>query len=166
MIGVPEEQRDLLWRWSRVLIRTLDLAPSLEVYVEADRVAHEAFGFFGNLVDERRAHPAEDLLSRLIAAHDQEEGKLTEEELIVMCTLLLIAGFDTTVNLIGNGMLALLQHPQERERLQRQPELMPSALRLDAHGVLESGPRVLPACFSVGEKLLRVVANRPAGRSG
>ena len=128
MIGVPEEQRDLLWRWSRVLIRTLDLAPSLEVYVEADRVAHEAFGFFGNLVDERRAHPAEDLLSRLIAAHDLEDGKLTEEELIVMCTLLLIAGFDTTVNLIGNGMLALLEHPQERERLQRQPELMPSAI--------------------------------------
>ena len=128
MIGVPEEERDLLWRWSRALIRTLDLAPSLEVYVEADRVAHEAFAFFGDLVDQRRGHPADDLLSRLIAAHDQEEGSLTEEELIVMCTLLLIAGFDTTVNLIGNGMLALLQHPQERERLSRQPELMPSAV--------------------------------------
>jgi cytochrome P450 len=128
MIGVPEEQRDLLWRWSRILIRTLDLAPSLDVFVEADRVAHEVFAYFGDLVERRRRDPSDDLLSRLIAAHDQEEGRLTEEELIVMCTLLLIAGFDTTVNLIGNGMLALLQHPEARDRLVRQPELMSSAI--------------------------------------
>jgi cytochrome P450 len=154
MIGVPEEQRDLLWRWSRVLIRTLDLAPSLEVYVEADRVAHEAFTFFGELVDQRRAHPADDLLSSLIAAHDQEEGRLTEEELIVMCSLLLIAGFDTTVNLIGNGMLALLQHPRERERLLSQPELMPSAIEemLRYEPSTQKALRYASADYQIGDR--------------
>ncbi len=128
MIGVSEDYRDLLWRWSRVLIRTLDLAPTREVFVEADRVAHEAFAFFQDVIADHRAHPTDDLLSHLLAAHDQEIGKLTEEELIVMCTLLLIAGFDTTVNLIGNGMLALLQHPDQLEILSQRPEVMPAAI--------------------------------------
>jgi cytochrome P450 len=98
------------------------------VFVEADRVAHEAFAFFQGVISAHRAHPTDDLLSHLLAAHDQEEGTLTEEELIVMCTLLLIAGFDTTVNLIGNGMLALLQHPDQLEILSKRPDLMPSAI--------------------------------------
>jgi pimeloyl-[acyl-carrier protein] synthase len=127
MIGVPPEYRDLLWRWSRVLIRTLDLAPSLAVFIEAEQIAHQAFAFFQDLIDERRAHPSDDLLSHLIAAHD-EGDKLSEEELIVMCTLLLIAGFDTTVNLIGNGMLALLQRSDQLEALLAEPGLMTSAV--------------------------------------
>jgi cytochrome P450 len=127
LIGVPDDQRTLLWRWSRVLIQTLDLAPSMEVFREADRVAHEAFAFFQDLIAARRRHPTDDLLSRLIAAHDQED-KLTEEELIVMCTLLLIAGFDTTVNLIGNGMLALLQHASQMALLRQRPLVMPTAI--------------------------------------
>lgn len=127
LIGVPADQRDLLSRWSSVLIRTLDLAPSLATFAEADRVAHEAFAFFQALIAERRAHPQDDLLSSLIAAHDQED-KLSEEELIVMCTLLLIAGFDTTINLIGNGTLALLQHPDQLSRLRARPELLTSAI--------------------------------------
>jgi pimeloyl-[acyl-carrier protein] synthase len=128
MIGVSEDYRDLLWRWSRVLIRTLDLAPSQEVFLEANEVAHEAFAFFQEVIAEHRAHPTDDLLSHLLAAHDQEEGTLTEEELIVMCTLLLIAGFDTTVNLIGNGTLCLLQHPDQLTLLIREPEKMPTAI--------------------------------------
>jgi cytochrome P450 len=127
MIGVPDEQRDLLSRWSRALIRTLDLAPSLDDFLEADRVAHEAFAFFHKLLAERRAHPTDDLLSHLIAAHDHED-RLSEDELIVMCALLLIAGFDTTVNLIGNGMLALLQHADQLALLRRHPQLLPSAI--------------------------------------
>jgi cytochrome P450 len=127
MIGVPAEDRDLLWRWSRVLIRTLDLAPPPEAFIEADTVGRQAFAFFEDLIAVRRAHPGDDLLSHLIAAHDLED-KLTKEELIVMCTLLLLAGFDTTVNLIGNGMLALLQHPDQLERLREQPQIISSAI--------------------------------------
>jgi pimeloyl-[acyl-carrier protein] synthase len=127
MIGVPAEDRDLLWRWSRVLIRTLDLAPSMEVFSEANQIAREAFAFFQDLIHERRAHPTDDLLSHLIAAQSQDD-RLTEEELIVMCTLLLIAGFDTTVNLIGNGMLALLTHSDQQAALSAEPGLMTSAV--------------------------------------
>ncbi len=127
LIGVPDDQRELLSRWSSVLIRTLDLAPSQATFVEASRVSREAFAFFQSLLVERRAHPHDDLLSSLIAAHDRED-KLTEEELIVMCSLLLIAGFDTTINLIGNGMLALLQHPGQLALLRERPQLLPSAV--------------------------------------
>jgi pimeloyl-[acyl-carrier protein] synthase len=127
LIGVPTDQHERLSRWSSVLIRTLDLAPSQATFVEANRVAHEVFAFFGELIVERRAHPRDDLLSALIAAHDQED-KLTEPELIVMCTLLLLAGFDTTINLIGNGMLALLQHPDQLALLREQPGILPSAI--------------------------------------
>ena len=127
MIGVPDEQHGLLWRWSRVLIRTLDLAPSLDDFRNAEQVAHEAFAFFQEVIAERRLHPGDDLLSQLIAAHDQQD-RLTEEELIVMCSLLLIAGFDTTVNLIGNGMLALAQHTDQMALLREQPQLMATAI--------------------------------------
>ncbi len=127
MIGVPADQRDLLLRWSRVLIRTLDLAPSQASLVEADHVAHEAFAFFWEVIAGHRAEPRDDLLSSLIAAHDQGDT-LSEAELIVMCTLLLIAGFDTTVNLIGNGMLALLLHADQLALLRQQPQLLPSAV--------------------------------------
>ena len=127
MIGVPDQYRDVLWRWSRVLIRTLDLAPSLEVFVEAEQVAREAFAFFQDLVNERRLHPDDGLLSHLIAAHERAD-KLSEAEVIVMCTLLLIAGFDTTVNLIGNGMLSLLQHRDQLAALYQDRELMTSAV--------------------------------------
>ncbi len=127
MIGVPDQYRDVLWRWSRVLIRTLDLAPSLQVFVEAEQVAREAFAFFQDLVNERRLHPDDGLLSHLIAAHEQAD-KLSEAEVIVMCTLLLIAGFDTTVNLIGNGMLSLLQHRDQLAALYQDRELMTSAV--------------------------------------
>ncbi|HEX9070076.1 MAG TPA: cytochrome P450 [Ktedonobacterales bacterium] len=127
MIGVPDDRRDLLSRWSRVLIRTLDLAPSLDDFLAANQVAYEAFDFFHDLLAARRAHPADDLLSHLIAAHDHED-RLSEDELIVMCSLLLVAGFDTTVNLIGNGALALLQHPDQLALLREHPELLPSAI--------------------------------------
>jgi cytochrome P450 len=126
LIGVPDDQRDLLASWSKVLIRTLDLAPSQAAFFEANRVGHEAFAFFEELIAERRAAPRDDLLSGLIAAHDAED-RLSQDELIVMCTLLLIAGFDTTINLIGNGMLTLLQHPDQLALLRRQPGLLAPA---------------------------------------
>src|SRR5262245_61864059 len=99
----------------------------MAAFLEADQVAHETFAFFQEVIMERRAHPRDDLLSSLIAAHAQED-KLTQEELIVMCTLLLIAGFDTTINQVGNGLLALLQHSDQMALLRGQPQLLPSAI--------------------------------------
>ena len=127
MIGVPDDERSLLERWARVLLRTLDLAPSLADLRAANEVSHEAISFFHDLIQKRRQHPADDLLTRLIAVHDSED-RLSEDEIIVMCTLLVLAGFDTTVNLIGNGTLALLQHPDQLALLRQRPEILPTAI--------------------------------------
>src|SRR5260370_4518900 len=82
---------------------------------------------FRALLPERRRKPRAGLLSSLIAVEEQGDP-LTEGELLATCVLLFIAGHETTVNLIGNGLLALLQHPAEAERLRREPALVGSAV--------------------------------------
>ena len=76
---------------------------------------------------ERRAEPRDDLISALNAAEEGGE-KLTHQELLMTLTLLLVAGNETTKNLIGNGLYALLQHPEQLARLRLEPELIPSAV--------------------------------------
>src|SRR5437899_10471675 len=83
--------------------------------------------YFRGLVAERRASPRGDLLSALIAAEGAGD-KLSEDELLATCILLLVAGHETTVNLIGNGTLALLRHPGELRRLRETPGLIGSAV--------------------------------------
>ena len=83
-------------------------------------------GYFTALVADKRAHPADDLLSALIDARDAGDG-LSERELLGMLFLLLVAGHETTVNLIGSGMLALLLNPGELARLRADPSLLPAA---------------------------------------
>ncbi len=83
--------------------------------------------YFRGLIAERRASPRGDLLSALIAAEEAGD-KLSEEELLATCILLLVAGHETTVNLIGNGTLALLRHPAELRRLREHPEIIGSAV--------------------------------------
>ncbi len=84
-------------------------------------------GYFRDLIAERRARPRADMLSGLIAAEEAGDT-LSEEELLATCILLLIAGHETTVNLIGNGVLALLRHPAELKRLRDDPGLIGSAV--------------------------------------
>src|SRR5262245_66001037 len=88
---------------------------------------HALADYFRTQVAERRRQPRADLLSALIAAEEQGD-RLTERELLAMCVLLFVAGHETTVNLIGNGMLALLRHPDELRRLEADPALTPSAI--------------------------------------
>lgn len=84
-------------------------------------------GYLGGLADRRRKHPADDMISALV--HDDgPEGRLSKPELMTTLTLLMIAGHETTVNLITNGMLTLLRRPDALERLRREPELMPSVV--------------------------------------
>src|SRR5260370_2813638 len=82
---------------------------------------------FRALLPGRGGRPRADLLSSLIAVEERGD-RLTEGELLATCVLLFIAGHETTVNLIGNGLLALLQHPAEAERLRREPALVGSAV--------------------------------------
>ncbi|WP_371782178.1 cytochrome P450 [Streptosporangium subroseum] len=107
MLGVPPEDQARFQGWSESLARGLDpdfLLPE-KMLAERDAARDEFHAYFGELLVRRRAEPGGDLLSALVTADE-----LTTEELLSTCVLLLVAGHETTVNLIGNGALALLRH--------------------------------------------------------
>ncbi len=130
MLGVPAGDQESIKGWSADIARSLD-AIGLQVdpdIVERGRVARRAIGdYFRQLLPERRRQPRNDLLSLLIAAEEQGD-KLSEGELLSTCILLYIAGHETTVNLIGNGLLALLRHGDQLRRLREEPALAASAV--------------------------------------
>jgi cytochrome P450 len=130
MLGVPVGDHASIRGWSADIARSLDAIglPSDQSIVDRGRVSRRALAdYFRALVPERRAHPQPDLLSGLLAAEEQGD-KLTEPEVIAMCLLLFIAGHETTVNLIGNGLLALLRHPDQLARVQGDAALIPNAI--------------------------------------
>ena len=130
MLGVPVEDHERFKGWSLDIARGLDsilLPQESEVPRRSGAARHAMGDYFRGLVAERRASPRGDLLSALIAAEEAGD-KLSEEELLATCILLLIAGHETTVNLIGNGTLALLRHPGELRRLRETPGLIGSAV--------------------------------------
>jgi len=137
MLGVPPEDHDTFKGWSRLLSQAMDPQPAQPPEaIAARRRAGNAFtGYFRGLIAARRKQPREDLLSALIAAEEAGDA-LTEDELVSTCILLLAAGHETTVSLIGNGMLALLRHPDQLRKLRDDPALARGAveefLRYDA----------------------------------
>ena len=130
MLGVPVEDHERFRGWSLDIARGLDsilLPPESEVPRRSGAARHAIGEYFRELIAERRASPRGDLLSALIAAEEAGD-KLSEDELLATCILLLIAGHETTVNLIGNGTLALLRHPDQLRRLRENPGLIGSAV--------------------------------------
>ena len=129
MLGVPPEDHEVFKDWSRELARSLDPEPFVpKDLIKKREAAGDAFReYFSNLIDERRKAPGQDLLSGLIEAEESGD-KLTKDELLSTCILLLIAGHETTVNLIGNGVLALLRNRSEFERLKLDPSLYKTAV--------------------------------------
>ena len=127
MLGVPEEDCEQLRIWSLELNPSFDPLMPLEVLAHADRIVLEMNDYFRRLIQARRRDPREDLLSALVAAADHGD-RFSEDELLASCVLLFWAGHETTVNLIGNGVYALLQHPDEFARLRAEPSLAPSAV--------------------------------------
>jgi cytochrome P450 len=140
MLGAPAQDRHRFHRWTSALIAStpttwgkLKMLPPLWALLRYCR----------NLVRLRRTAPQDDLVSALVRAREstpqstsQSGDRLSEDEMLAMILLLLVAGHETTVNLIGNGVLALLEHPQQMERLRSDPPLIRSAveelLRYDA----------------------------------
>ncbi|WP_395103502.1 cytochrome P450 [Actinomadura sp. SCN-SB] len=123
LLGVPPEDRDLFKGWSNALARGLDpdfLLP-LRDLTRRDQAREEFVEYFRELAARRRAEPRDDLLSALVAVRDGGEA-LSEEELLATCVLLLVAGHETTVNLIGNGSLALLRNPDQLAWFRDHPE--------------------------------------------
>ena len=126
LLGVPVADRDQFRAWSATIVSET-VSP---VVFQAHATA--MIGYFRDLLAARRAEPADDLLSALISARDDtardSTGRLSENELLSMAWLLLVAGHETTVNLIGSGVLALLLHPGELARLRAEPALLAGAV--------------------------------------
>ncbi|MFA7758682.1 cytochrome P450 [Streptomyces sp. NRRL B-2790] len=126
LLGVPREDEPKFRVWVNDLINSIDYNPKtdpkekLENGVQARKELRQ---FLGGLLEQRHGRPADDLLSRL-ANDDGPDGRMTDEEIVSTANLLLIAGHETTVNLITNGMLTLLRHPQVLQRLRDDPDLV------------------------------------------
>jgi len=131
LLGMPVEDHGQAREWAEAIAQALDPIVTEEQATRADRAVRELAAYIAEVVEERRRHPGPDVLSRLIEARGDgvdEGGRLSEAELISTVGLLFGAGHETTRNLIGNGMLALLRHPGELERLRRDPGLTRSAV--------------------------------------
>ncbi|MEV4378869.1 cytochrome P450 [Streptosporangium sp. NPDC049644] len=127
MLGVPEADRHLLRPWSADICGMYELNPSVEAQRTAVRAAEEFSAYLVELARARRANPGDDLISAL-ALVAEEGDKLTEEELVGTCVLLLNAGHEATVNVTGNGWWSLFRNPAELERLRADHGLLPTAI--------------------------------------
>lgn len=125
MLGVPAEDHERFRDWSDALARGLDpdfLLPEAAVHERLAGILNFV-QYFAGLINERRDRPGDDLLSKLIQAEEQGDA-LSQGELLSTCILLLVAGHETTVNLISGGALALMEHPDEQARLRADQRLM------------------------------------------
>jgi cytochrome P450 len=127
MLGVPTGDRDIFKNWSSNVGRILDPILTPETIERGHAVMASMSEYFRELIDRLRKNPQDNLLDAMIAAEEQGD-RLSEDELLSNCILLFAAGHETTVNLIGNGVLALLQNPDQLALLRAQPHLIESAI--------------------------------------
>lgn len=127
MLGIPPADRDKFKDWSHGLTEALEPSAAAPKLLHAAQCNKELTAYLKPLVEERRKTPKDDLISALVQA-EEEGSKLSELELMANLVLLLVAGHETTVNLIGNSMLALMRHQDQFDMLKAQPDLMDSAV--------------------------------------
>lgn len=156
MLGAPVEDMGRIKVWSNQIADFIGGARSGADAEHAKAGLLEACEYFRALVRLRRRAPADDVLSLLLAAEERGE-RLTEEEVVANCVLLLFAGHETTTNLLANGLHHLLRHPDEEAKLRRHPELVPAAveefLRFDAP--VAGTIRIVRRDVTLGEHTLR-----------
>lgn len=130
LLGIPKDDQDSFRRWTKALL-----------FGQGDpaQAALEAVSYFNSIFSQRKADPRDDLISGLLAVEEAGD-KLDHQELLSMIFLLLVAGHETTVNLITTGMLTLMQHPAQMERLTAEPTLIRTAVEeiLRYHGPVEN----------------------------
>jgi cytochrome P450 len=174
MLGVPVADRDLFGPWSSDASRLLDGVLDEETTNRGLMGAMQIIGYLGNLIDERRRDPQDDLLTALVHAED-EGATLSEEELRINTLLLFVAGHETTMNLIGNGMCALLRDRDQFDRLRADPTLIGTTveelLRFDGPVHISSRTATVDVevnghAFFAGDKALTILAaaNRDPAR--
>ena len=127
MLGAPVAMSRQFLAWGAEAARSLDAGLSFGDFRRSERGLRALQRWMEGHFAQLRAHPGDNILSTLVHAH-AAEGKLTEDELSATAMLLLAAGFETTVNLIGNGTALLVEHPDQRERLRAEPTLWPNAV--------------------------------------
>lgn len=151
MLGVPEADRQQFRELVRALVAIFEMQPTDEQMSEADAAQLEIRAYFLDLIAEKRRRPGGDLLSSLATA-EVGGDRLSDDELVTLASLLFAAGFETTTNLFGNGLYALLRHPDQLERLRCDPSLFPNLpdefLRYD--GTAQLANRVTEASIEVG----------------
>ena len=156
MIGVPREDREQFKHWSDIIASTVGFTDSLADRRKARQAGKQLRAYFEATAEKRRRDPQDDLLSGLLAA-EEEGDKLTSAEVFSTLELLLIAGNETTTNLIGNGLLALLRNPDQLERLQSDPDLIDTALDelLRYDGPVQATSRIALEDFKIGSADVR-----------
>jgi cytochrome P450 len=124
LLGVPADDRDRFKEWSHAMLASVGEPGQFRA------AATSMYYYFRDLLEQKRQAPADDLVSALIAVRDADDpaDAFDERELVAMLFLLLVAGHETTANLIASGTLALLTHPAELGRLRRDPALLPGAV--------------------------------------
>ncbi|MDA0270808.1 MAG: cytochrome P450 [Chloroflexi bacterium] len=127
MLGVPPADRERFKQWSNAIAATTNLVQSEEMQATTRRAVQEIVEYFGGFIRERQQAPRDDLISVLVKA---EEGgvRLSPEEILAFAILLLVAGNETTTSLIGNGVAALLDHPDALARLRSDATMLPTAI--------------------------------------
>ncbi len=123
ILGVPAKDNHKFHRWTKTLLS----AGTNTNYVVFIPIIMRFMGYLKKLIKERRAHPKDDLVTALVQAKDGSD-KLSGDEVLAMIFLLLVAGHETTVNLIGSGSLALLEHPDQLEKLRSEPAIIKPAI--------------------------------------
>ncbi|GAA2068973.1 cytochrome P450 [Streptomyces albiaxialis] len=149
LLGIPFADRDRFTGWSHTMVAA---ATPEEIGAASTRMA----AYLGDLVEAKRARPEQDLLSALV--HVSQDGeRLSRDELIATAVVLLTGGFETTVNLISSGTLALLRHPDQLDLLRAKPELLPNAveefLRYETPNNLSS-PRYATEPVALGDAVI------------
>jgi len=157
LLGIPHRSYADLKAWSdelRAFIGSSRADP--DRYNRARHGATQLAGFFGEVIAARRNKPGEDFVSRMIAARD-EQGSLSEDELVATCMLVLFAGHETTTHLLGNSANALLDHPDQLQRLRNNPALINPAVEefLRYDGPSNAITRVVSADHEIAGKWLR-----------
>ncbi len=127
LLGAPEDGREQFMRWSKTIVDFVGTGHADEARALANEQTLKEFrAFLEPIIRDRRARPQDDLIS-ILASTDEGE-RLTDDEIVSTCIVLLFAGHETTANLIGNGLLALLRHPEQLALLRAEPERMPAAV--------------------------------------
>jgi cytochrome P450 len=128
LLGVPEADWHLLRPWSNAIVKMYEYEVSDAQRDAAEQASAEFVEYLRALVAERRLTPGDDLVSSLITETDSDGGRLSEAELVTTCTLVLNAGHEATVNVVGNGVTALLQHEDQLAALRSDAALVPTAV--------------------------------------